>query len=463
MQFIDRLEEMGRLDQAFRRTGSFSAIWGRRRVGKSRLLIEWCGKHSGLYTVADQSAPPVQRRYLASAVAERFPHFADVEYPNWRAFFARLSAEADRTGWPGPFVIDELPYLIAAERSLPGDLQNWIDQPGRGLGVVVSGSSQRMMHGAVMDSSAPLYGRTDQAFALRPLRPGYLADAFGSDDWRRLVSLHALWGGMPRYWELALPFGNDLEAAVDSLVLDPAGPLHEEPERLLEQEIPSAAALRPVLDAIGTGAHRVSEIGGRLGRAASSMARPLKSLTEMGLVRREVPFGDHPRTGKRSLYWIDDPFLRLWFRVIAPHRAALCASPPETRLLYWRRYRRQLEGYAWEELCRMAVPWLHRSDHPVADMGPFEAARRFWRGNEREIDVVAPAFGGKRLLVGEAKWSATAADVSRWSGTVAGLALPGSAGKDLTPVVFVASANELPRRIGGAYVLGARAVLGALR
>lgn len=193
------------------------------------------------------------------------------------------------------------------------------------------------------------------------------------------------------------------------------------------------------------------------------MARPLKSLVAMGLVRREVPFGDHPRTGKRTLYRIDDPFLRLWFRVIAPHRAALCASPPETRLRYWRRYRRQLEGYAWEELCRMAVPWLHRSNHPVADMGPFEPARRYWRGDERKIDVVAPAFGGKRLLVGEAKWSATAADVSRWSETVAGLALPDSAGKDLTPVVFVASANELPRRIGGADVLDARAVLGALR
>lgn len=46
---------------------------------------------------------------------------------------------------------------------------------------------------------------------------------------------------------------------------------------------------------------------------------------------------------------------------------------------------------------------------------------------------------------------------------MAGLALPDSAGKDLTPLVFVASANELPRRIGGTYVLDARAVLGALR
>ena len=463
MQFIDRREEMGRLDRALSRPGSFSVIWGRRRVGKSRLLVEWCGRHNGLYTVADQSAPSVQRRYLASAVAERFPNFADVEYPNWRAFLARLSAEADRTGWPGPFVIDELPYLIAADPGLASDLQNWIDHPSRQLGVVVSGSSQRMMHGAVLDSSAPLYGRAEQAFALRPLQPGYLADAFGSDDWRWLVSLYSVWGGMPRYWELARPFGNDLGAAVDSLVLDPAGPLHEEPARLLEQEIPPASALRPLLDVIGAGAHRVSEIGGRLGRAASSLARPLKSLVEMGLVRRETPFGANPRRGKRSLYRIDDPFLRLWFRVIAPHRAALWASPPETRLLYWQRHRRQLEGYAWEELCRAAVPWLHRADHPISRLGPFEPARRYWRGSEREVDLVAPAIEREGLLVGEAKLSARPADVARWTAAVANLALPASSGMDHVPVLFVPSPDRLAARVGGGYVVDARAVLTALR
>ena len=454
---------MGRLDRALSRPGSFSVIWGRRRVGKSRLLVEWCGRHNGLYTVADQSAPSVQRRYLASAVAERFPNFADVEYPTWRAFLARLSAEADRTGWPGPFVIDELPYLIAADPGLASDLQNWIDHPSRQLGVVVSGSSQRMMHGAVLDSSAPLYGRAEQAFALRPLQPGYLADAFGSDDWRWLVSLYSVWGGMPRYWELALPFGNDLGAAVDSLVLDPAGPLHEEPARLLEQEIPPASALRPLLDVIGAGVHRVSEVGARLGRAASSLARPLKSLVEMGLVRRETPFGANPRLGKRSLYRIDDPFLRLWFRVIAPHRAALWASPPETRLLYWQRHRRQLEGYAWEELCRAAVPWLHRADHPIAKLGPFEPAQRYWRGTEREVDLVAPAVERRGLLVGEAKLSASPADVARWTAAVANLALPASSGLDRVPVLFVPTADRLAARVRGGYVVDACTVLTVLR
>ena len=394
MRFLDRNDEMRRLDGVLSRSGAFAVLWGRRRVGKSRLLIEWSRRHGGLYAVADQSAPPVQRRYLAGAVAERFPGFADVEYPDWRSFLARLSAEAGRIGWPGPFVLDELPYLLAADPTLAGVLQSWLDRPERRLTLAVCGSSQHMMHGAILDAAAPLYGRAAEAFAVRPLRPGHLAEVFPFDGHGDLVSIYTLWGGMPRYWELAEPFGGDLETAVDALVLDPAGPLHGEPDRLLREETPPATALRPILDVIGNGAHRISEIAGRLGKPASGLSRPLASLMEMGLVRRETPFGSDPRSGKRSLYRIDDPFLRLWFRVVAPHRAALAAAPREARLRYWQRHRPGLESLAWEELCRMAVPLLHRSDTTLA-------GQRTGAGRRRAFGR-RPAAAGRRGRVVDA-------------------------------------------------------------
>ena len=405
MDFLDRAEEMRRLDAALARPGAFTVIWGRRRVGKSRLLIEWSRRQGGLYTVADQSAPAVQRRYLAESVAQRFPGFADVEYPDWRSLLDRLAAEARRTGWRGPFIVDELPYLVLADASVLSVLQNWLDREDSRPAVVVSGSSQQMIHGAVLAADAPLYGRATEAFAVRPLRPGYLADAFGRLDVREQVAAYAVWGGMPRYWELATPFGRDLANAVDSLVLDPAGALHDEPPRLLLEETPPATALRPLLDVIGGGAHRVSEMAGRLGRAASSLSRPLAALVAMDLVRRETPFGSNPRSDKRSLYRVADPFLRFWFRVVAPHRAALAEAPRETRLSYWHRYRAGLEAYGWEELCRMAVPFLHRHNGPLADLGPWEPAQRYWRGNDPEFDIVARSVDGRRVLVGEVKWS----------------------------------------------------------
>ena len=181
-----------RLDAALQHPGSLTAIWGRRRVGKSRLLLEWSSRHDGLYTVADLSAPPVQRRYLAAAVAERFPGFASVEYPDWRSFLDRLRGEAAAAGWPGPLILDELPYLLATDPSFASVLQNWLDRPGPRPSLVVSGSSWRMMHGALLRAAAPLYGRAVEAFAVQPLRPGYLADAFRRPAPRTGGSLRAL-------------------------------------------------------------------------------------------------------------------------------------------------------------------------------------------------------------------------------------------------------------------------------
>ena len=96
MRFLNRHDEMHRLDGVLSRPGAFAVVWGRRRVGKSRLLIEWSRRHDGLYAVADQSAPPVQRRYLAGAVAERFPGFAGRRVPGL-AFVPDAAVRGSRT------------------------------------------------------------------------------------------------------------------------------------------------------------------------------------------------------------------------------------------------------------------------------------------------------------------------------------------------------------------------------
>ena len=124
------------------------------------------------YTVADRSAAAVQRRYLASALATRFPGFNEVAYPDWTALLQRLDRESSSQGWQGPLIIDELPNLVAAEPGILTVLQNWLDAPERKVALVTSGSSVRMMHSALLDSGAPLYGRATEAFAVQPLAGG---------------------------------------------------------------------------------------------------------------------------------------------------------------------------------------------------------------------------------------------------------------------------------------------------
>ena len=411
MDFINRLQERRRLDRfAELERGGLAVVWGRRRVGKTRLLLEWGARHDALYTVADQSAAHVQRGYFAEAVATRLKGFADVVYPDWRSMFDRLSKDAAALSWRGPVVIDELPHLVVTAPELPSVLQNWIDseQKRHGLRIVVAGSSQRMMQGLVLDGSAPLYGRADEILHVEPLSAAWIREALDLPDAVAAVQHYAVWGGIPRYWEIAERHGGDLEPALLEDVLRPSGVLHLEPERLLLEETPPAIALRPVLDAIGAGAHRLSEIASRIGRPATSLARPLQRLIDMGLIRRDVSFAEPPRRSKRALYAIADPFLALWFRVVAPHRASLASMPSRGAAALWKHHRGHLTASVWEELCRRAVPHLPSALTGLPPDEFWEPAARYWKGNEPEWDAAALSSNGESVLLGETRWSETA-------------------------------------------------------
>ena len=109
----------------------------------------------------------------------------------------------------------------------------------------------------------------------------------------------------------------------------------------------------------------------------------------------------------------------------------------------------------------MSVPMLHRAEIPLARYGPFEPAQRYWHGSAPEYDVVAFSVDGRRLLVGEAKWSAKEGS-GALKAEVPGhcVALPGATGVEAGRARFV------PDAIGAgteAEVVDARTVMGLLR
>jgi hypothetical protein len=374
---------------------------------------------------------------------------------------ARLARDATTAGLRGPFVIDELPYLVAASPDLPSVLQRFVDHEARKARLVLAfaGSSQRMMQGMILDRSAALYGRAHEAFEVMPLSPAWLRDAHGLRRGVDVVRHWSLWGGLPRYWELSEPFA-DRREAVHDLVLDPAGVLHDEPARLLAEEIPPAVALRPILDAIGGGANKVSEIAARIGQPATSLARPMARLIELGLVVRQTPFGEPERSTKRALYRLADPFLRLWFALVAPKRALLAQATKKARLELFDARAPHLDAANWEDLCRLAVPRLTGLD---ASFGP---AARYWGGAGPEWDVVAKA--GTSHLLGEVKWSSDALTATELASVHAALLAKGRppfVHGDILHALFVpVLPRSRPRGLpANVRLIDADAVLDALR
>lgn len=408
LPFLGRTRELAKLQRAFRAdNGNLVCLFGRRRLGKSRLLIEALHGLPAVYVVGDEQDAALHRVAVAREIGPLLPGFAAVHYPTWDALLERWWKEAPAGA---TLALDEFQAFVASSPELPSALQRWIDKattPARHI--ALCGSSQRMMQGLLLDAAAPLYGRARELLHLGPLEVSLLPLALGTESAREAVSAWAIWGGVPRYWELAADY-DDPWIAVAELVLDPGGVLHHEPHRLLLDDLRETTRAASILSLVGQGCSRLSEIGARLGQPATSLTRPLSRLLELGLLRRDRPWGSDPRSSKVSAYHLADPFLAFSYRFVEPARSRLAARQIDGVLADLKARWPTYLGGVWEALARDSVARL-----PI-DGESWLPAQRWWgAGTDRhplELDIVAQsAEQPHRVLVGEAKLHATPQEV----------------------------------------------------
>jgi len=398
MEFIDRKQEMKRLNRlTSSENGGLAVIWGRRRLGKTRLLLEWSQKHKGIYFTADESSPTLQRKYFSLAIDQILPGFSSVEYPDWPSLLLRFAKDAFQIGWRGPLIIDELPYIIAASPEFASVLQKFVDHEAKNMKLIIAlcGSSQRMMQSAILNASSPLYGRANEIIKLTPISVGYMGEALELKNPIEIIQAYSIWGGIPRYWELVKNHHGSFIENIDHIVLDPMGALNDEPNRLLLED--GSINLRPILDAIGLGAHRLSEIAAKIGQRVTSFSRMIQRLLELDLIEKEIPFGILDHHSKRTLYKIKDPFIRFWFEVVAPQRSFFSQASPKHRQRRLKESLQKILSISWEDICRTSIPFL-----PLQD--DFGKASRYWHGNGPEWDIIAESVDAKTWLIGESKW-----------------------------------------------------------
>lgn len=313
-----------------------------------------------------------------------------------------------------------------------------------------------MMLGMLLDASAPLHGRAREIVHLGPLEVTYLPIALGLSSPVQVASAWATWGGVPRYWELAADY-EDLWPALAERVLDPSGVLHQEPHRLLLDDLREIARAASVLALVGQGCSRLSEIGTRLGQPATSLTRPLARLQELGLLRRETPWGSDHRSSKVSTYQIADPFLAFWYRFVEPARSRLGAGQVDGVLADVRQRWSSYLGGIWEGLARESASRMEIGGES------WLPAQRWWgAGLDRrplEMDLLARhATCPERVLVGEAKVSATPEEIPRLLSELADRArrCPELVGKSLDLRLWVLDGvpNDGDRVITGHQVFG---------
>lgn len=402
MKFVDRIDEAARLKDALaREKSSLVVMYGRRRLGKST-LIKRVLSDTDVYFLADRSEGQHQRILLAKVIAQVFSDFDKLTYPDWESIFRAVNYRTDKRF---TLCLDEFPYLVEQSPELPSVLQKLVDEKQLKYNLVLCGSSQNMMYGLFLDSTAPLYGRADEIMRFAPMRLPYIQEALLLNA-MNAIEEYAVWGGVPRYWELR-ENRSSLDDALWRNILSVNGTLYEEPIKLFQDDVKDIVKTSTIMSYIGTGANRLSEIAARCNEPATNLSRPLKKLIDLGFLEKDVPFGIDEKNAKKSLYKIADPFMAFYYQFVVPNRSFIELGrrlPIEQALTA---HFSEYVSMQWEKLCRDAVTGN------VVNGIVYSKAKRWWgpvlnedkKPEQVEFDVMAESLDKKYLLVGECKWT----------------------------------------------------------
>ena len=322
MKFVDRIKEQEALRTALEANSSnFIVMYGRRRLGKST-LIRRSLKDGDIYFEASLSEKAIQLSLLARTIGTEYPGFDMPIYSSWEDIIMAFNYRCKENA---TLVLDEFPYLVQKDPTLPSTLQRILDRRITGVNelrcnIIICGSSQRMMHG-LLQGSEPLYGRADRIFILRPVKLPWWREIINTSA-KELVEEYSVWGGVPQYWSQRERFGS-LGDAIQGLILDEMGNLYNEPARLFLDEVSDIAPYSSIMLAVGSGKQKYSSIADALGKTTAELAKPMKHLAEMFFLRKEVPFGENPLKSKKILYRIEDPFMAFYYRFIEPNKSMI--------------------------------------------------------------------------------------------------------------------------------------------
>lgn len=399
MVFYDRDNELAALNNAFTSAGhAFYVVYGRRRVGKTELLKEFCSEHDHIYFLAAQEAEHRQREKFVEQVAEAF----DDRVPRidgWDEAFEYLGEKLAVENVV--VVIDEFPYLIEENDSLPSYLQSFVDEQLQQTDsmLVLCGSSVSTMESEVLGHESPLYGRRTGQLDLRPFSFQQAREVIKYDLIDSIRS-YSITGGTPMYLTL-FDYEQSLAENVQSQVLSPIAVLYNEPEFLLRTELRNPARYMSILEAVALGHTTPNEISGATGIDSGPLSKYLRTLRRLRLIDREIPVTASAKKSKRSRYRIADEFLRFWFRYVEPNRSSIEEAPTTV-------FEGTIEpdlpthvATTFEDVCLEAVWESIRH----SDFKPYSEVGRWWYG-EDEIDIVGLAPDDDRILLAECKWTA---------------------------------------------------------
>ena len=403
--FIGRDRELASLNKLYNSDKfEFVVLYGRRRVGKTALIINFIGDKRAIYYMGVESNAKQNLENFSKSIIEFASGIeADTTFASFQAALEAVFKLSEQQRIV--LAIDEYPYVARTHKSLASTLQLLIDKykDRSKLMLILCGSSMSYMEDHVLAYKAPLYGRRTAQIKLLPFDFEETCHYFQNFSAEDKALAYGIVGGTPQYL-LQLDDRLGIEENIKDTYLNPSSPLYEEPINLLKQEVREPAIYTAIITAIATGATRMSEISSKVGEDTNVCSTYLKNLLALGIVQKETPYGE--KASKKSIYSIDDNMFRFWYRFV-PENASLI-SRGAADLVYHRiePHLSEYMGKVFEEICKQYL-WklLLGGKSPVE----FTSLGRWWGNDPKnkrqaEIDIMGEQDKNTALFA-ECKWT----------------------------------------------------------
>jgi len=411
MRFIDRADELKTLSEIrklSRRKFWITALYGTRRVGKTRLTLEFM-KERGLYFFVNRNKSSDALLSEFSGLLKQRKIIGELEAINsWDSFFETL-VKRHR----GTVVFDEFQNFTFVDKSVFGILQKNFDlNEDKPLLMILTGSTTGLMKKIFQHRKEPLYGRIKRRLELKPMEFPSIVEMCGELKFRKMedmVALCSIFGGFPKYY-VAIEDnglqGKSLEEILDVFFFQEDAVLEDEVQVILSQEFGRRSGLYySILEAVASGNNSISEVASYLRAEKTSITRQIDELLNyFEILRLERPL---IRGKKKGLLFINHPLLHFWFRFFYKNYSLYERRDPSLK----KTVKDQLNsfiGARFEELCRefliqkMGAGLPFRFTKFGKQWGKIPAAER--GKNVYDIDIVALNDQKKEILFVEIKW-----------------------------------------------------------
>jgi len=424
--FIGREKELEFLNKRYKSgQAEFIVVYGRRRVGKTELLTEFCKDKPNFFYICNEYTDRKQFTSFSEALMDFAPSMQKSirRFADWEDIFSSLG------DLPGDektvIVIDEFPYMCKGDKSIPSVIQNLWDHKLRytNIMLIISGSSISFIEDELLGVKNPLYGRATGIYKLEPMPFEDAVKFFPEYSDEDKILAYSILGGIPHYLKQFDP-NDSIEENIKDKILTKGTALFNEVEFILHQELREPAAYITLLETIAYGSCKFGEVCARAQMDSSKTSVYLKNLLELGFVIREFPVltTSKDKTKKNvGEYRLSDNFFRFWFAYAYKYMSELEQGNVE---IIWRQViKKDLHKFASKAFEEVAIRYLRLQNRDERLPFSFLSIGRWW-GNvthhdengkpfssPEEIDILACDEKEKNFIIGECKFRNEAFDL----------------------------------------------------